>query len=248
MEDYEAQEVEFWAKLEEEGLSRSSMLRRSAAAAFGLTVLGSASTALGATRAASRPADDGDRGRSRRARQGGEEGRAPQHDRPAARLGELRRDDVDLPEEVRHRHHERQPRRKLGAGEPGDHARSRATRARRTSSTSASPSRSRARTPGLYAKYFNTNYKTIPRAMKDTRGFWMGDYWGAISIGYNKTLISNPPKTWKDLLEARVQGQGRAERQPAHVELGGRGRLRGGARRTAARCRTSAPGSTSSQS
>src|SRR5258707_1846732 len=51
MEDYEAQEVEFWAKLEEEGISRSSMLRRSAAAAFGLTVMGSASTALGATRA-----------------------------------------------------------------------------------------------------------------------------------------------------------------------------------------------------
>src|SRR5438067_7437774 len=51
MEDYEAQEVEFWAKLEEEGMSRSSMLRRSAAAAFGLTIMGSASTALGATRA-----------------------------------------------------------------------------------------------------------------------------------------------------------------------------------------------------
>src|SRR5207244_7494523 len=55
MEDYEAQEVEFWAKLEEEGMSRSSMLRRSAAAAFGLTVLGNASTALGATRAAASP-------------------------------------------------------------------------------------------------------------------------------------------------------------------------------------------------
>src|SRR5437868_10306434 len=51
MEDYEAQELEFWAKLEEEGMIRSSMLRRSAAAAFGLTIMGSASTALGATRA-----------------------------------------------------------------------------------------------------------------------------------------------------------------------------------------------------
>ena len=50
MEDYEAQEVEFWAKLEEEGISRSSMLRRSAAAAVGLTMLGSAGSALGATR------------------------------------------------------------------------------------------------------------------------------------------------------------------------------------------------------
>src|SRR5581483_9507809 len=51
MEDYEAQEVEFWAKLEEEGMSRSSMLRRSAAAAFGLTIFTGASTALGATKA-----------------------------------------------------------------------------------------------------------------------------------------------------------------------------------------------------
>src|SRR5919199_1658126 len=52
MEDYEAQEIEFWAKLEEEGMSRSSMLRRSAAAAFGLTIMGNAATALGATAAA----------------------------------------------------------------------------------------------------------------------------------------------------------------------------------------------------
>src|SRR3954453_20472575 len=51
MEDYEAQEIEFWAKLEEEGMSRSSMLRRSAAAAFGLTIMGNAATALGATKA-----------------------------------------------------------------------------------------------------------------------------------------------------------------------------------------------------
>ena len=40
MEDYEAQEVEFWRKLAEEDMSRGTMLRRSAAAAFGLTILG----------------------------------------------------------------------------------------------------------------------------------------------------------------------------------------------------------------
>ena len=60
---------------------------------------------------------------------------------------------------------------------------------------------------GLYAKYFPKNYKTIPRAMKDTRGFWMGDYWGAISIGYNRNLVSNPPKTWKDLLKPEYKGK-----------------------------------------
>ena len=52
---------------------------------------------------------------------------------------------------------------------------------------------------GLYARYFVSKYKTIPRAMKDTRGFWTGDYWGAVSIGYNADLVSTPPSTFADL-------------------------------------------------
>jgi putative spermidine/putrescine transport system substrate-binding protein len=60
---------------------------------------------------------------------------------------------------------------------------------------------------GLYTKYFNTNFLTIPRAMKDTRGFWTGDYWGAISIGYNANLIKTAPKTWKDLLKSDYKGK-----------------------------------------
>ena len=48
MEDFEAQEIEFWAKLSEESISRSQMLRRSAAAAFGLTVLAAPASALAA--------------------------------------------------------------------------------------------------------------------------------------------------------------------------------------------------------
>src|SRR6478752_657040 len=59
MEDYEAQEIEFWAKLDEEGMSRSSMLRRSAAAAFGLTILGNAGTAFGMSRGVAAPPDHG---------------------------------------------------------------------------------------------------------------------------------------------------------------------------------------------
>jgi putative spermidine/putrescine transport system substrate-binding protein len=60
---------------------------------------------------------------------------------------------------------------------------------------------------GLYAPYFNTNYATIPRALKNTHGYWMGDYWGAVSIGYNKALISNPPKTFKDLMKPEYKGK-----------------------------------------
>ena len=50
MEDYEEQEVEFWRKLEEADMSRSQMLKRSFAAAAGLTVLASPGVALGARR------------------------------------------------------------------------------------------------------------------------------------------------------------------------------------------------------
>ncbi len=43
--------------------------------------------------------------------------------------------------------------------------------------------------------------------MKDTRGFWVGDYWGAVSIGYNASLIKTPPKTWQDLLKSDYKGK-----------------------------------------
>ena len=54
MEDHEAQELEFLRKLEEETMSRSAMLRRSAAAAAGLTLLAGPTTAW-AARAAKKP-------------------------------------------------------------------------------------------------------------------------------------------------------------------------------------------------
>ena len=60
---------------------------------------------------------------------------------------------------------------------------------------------------GLFAKYFVTEFSTIPRAMKDTRGYWTGDYWGAISIGYNSSLVNPAPKTWKDLLNPAYKGK-----------------------------------------
>ena len=60
---------------------------------------------------------------------------------------------------------------------------------------------------GLFAKYFVTEFATIPRAMKDTRGYWTGDYWGAISIGYNSSLVNPAPKTWKDLLNPAYKGK-----------------------------------------
>ena len=60
MEDYEAHEEEFFAKLEESEFSRASMLRRSAAAAFGLTILGAQPVArVGGTQGCRGPAAAG---------------------------------------------------------------------------------------------------------------------------------------------------------------------------------------------
>jgi putative spermidine/putrescine transport system substrate-binding protein len=207
MEDYEAQEVEFWAKLEEEGMSRSSMLRRSAAAAFGLTILGSASTALGATRArfAAPPTTETKAGLALLVKNAKKEGHLNTIALPPdwANYGEMistfskkygipiTNDNPDGSSAQ-----ENEAIRSL----KGD------SRAPDVVDVSLSFAIAGAN-EGLYAKYFNTNYKTIPRSLKDTRGYWMGDYWGAVSIGYNKSLVSNPPKTWKDLLKPEYKGK-----------------------------------------
>jgi putative spermidine/putrescine transport system substrate-binding protein len=207
MEDYEAQEIEFWAKLEEEGMSRSSMLRRSAAAAVGLTVLGSASTALGATRA-------------RLA--------APPTKETAAGLAELVKNakkeghlnTIALPPDwANYKEALAAFPKKYGITITNDNPDGSSAQENEAIRSLKGDSRApdvvdvgesfavAGANEGLYAKYFNTNYKTIPRALKDTRGFWMGDYWGAVSIGYNKTLVSNPPKTFADLMKPEYKGK-----------------------------------------
>jgi putative spermidine/putrescine transport system substrate-binding protein len=206
MEDYEAQEVEFWAKLEEEGMSRSSMLRRSAAAAFGLTVFSSAGTALGMSRGALAPPLRGTSGgMAALVKAAKKEGKLNTIALPRdwANYGEL----MDT------------FAKKYGIKITNDNPDG--SSAQENESVRSLKGDSRApdavdvgvsfaisgANEGLYAKYFPSTYTTIPRAMKDTRGFWMGDYWGAISIGYNGNLISNPPKTWKDLLKPEYKGK-----------------------------------------
>jgi putative spermidine/putrescine transport system substrate-binding protein len=207
MEDYEAQEVEFWAKLDEEDMSRSSMLRRSAAAAFGLTIMGSASTALGATRArlAAPPVKETAAGMAQLIKNAKKEGHLNTIALPPdwANYGEM----ISTFQ------------KKYGIGITNDNPDGSSAQENEAIRSLKGDSRApdvvdvslsfaiAGANEGLYAKYFNTNYKTIPRALKDTRGFWMGDYWGAVSIGYNKSLVSNPPKTWKDLLKPEYKGK-----------------------------------------
>jgi putative spermidine/putrescine transport system substrate-binding protein len=206
MEDYEAQEIEFWAKLEEEGMSRSSMLRRSAAAAFGLTLVGGASTAFAANKAKLASPTRMDK----------------EHFaalvKAAKKEGHL--NTIALPPdwanygEALHNFP-----RKYGIGITNDNPDGSSAQENQAIASLKGDSRApdavdvgesfaiAGANQGLYAKYFNMNYNTIPRALKDTRGFWMGDYWGAVSIGYNKTLISNPPKTFKDLMKPEYKGK-----------------------------------------
>jgi putative spermidine/putrescine transport system substrate-binding protein len=206
MEDYEAQEVEFWAKLEEEGMSRSSMLRRSVAAAAGLTVMGSASTALGMSKMrAAAPT------RMTAAK-------FQQLVKDAKKEGHL--NTIALPPDwANYGEALAAFPKKYGIGITNDNPDGSSAqenqaivslkgdnRAPDAVDVGVSFAISGANT-GLYAPYFNLNYNTIPRALKNTHGLWMGDYWGAVSIGYNKTLVSNPPKTFKDLMKPEYKGK-----------------------------------------
>jgi putative spermidine/putrescine transport system substrate-binding protein len=207
MEDYEAQEIEFWSKLEEEGMSRSSMLRRSAAAAFGLTIMGSAGTALGATRGrlATPPTKETVAGLKDLVKQARKEGHLNTIALPPdwANYGELMST------------FQKKYGIKITNDNPDGSSAQENEAIRSLKGDSRAPDAVdvgvsfaiAGANEGLYAKYFNTHYKTIPRAMKDTRGFWMGDSWGAVSIGYNQSLISTAPKTWKDLTKSDYKGK-----------------------------------------
>jgi putative spermidine/putrescine transport system substrate-binding protein len=207
MEDYEAQEIEFWAKLEEEGMSRSSMLRRSAAAAFGLTILGNASTALGATRAhlAGPPSVGTAAGMADLIKKAKKEGHLNTIALPPnwANYGEMMstfqkkygiKITNDNPDG--------------SSAEENQAVRSLKGNSRAPDAVDDGPAFAISGTAeGLFAKYKNSKFATIPRAMKDTRGFWVGDYWGAISIGYNSALVKTPPKTWQDLTKSDYHGK-----------------------------------------
>ena len=206
MEDYEAQEIEFWAKLEEEGMSRSSMLRRSAAAAFGLTIVGGASTAFAANKAAMAAP-------TRMTKEG-----LAALIKAAKKEGHL--NTIALPPDwANYKEALHNFPRKYGIGITNDNPDGSSAQENEAIRSLKGDKRApdavdvgisfavSGANEGLYAKYFSTNYKTIPRALKDTRGFWMGDYWGAISIGYNKTLVPNPPKTFADLKKPEYKGK-----------------------------------------
>jgi putative spermidine/putrescine transport system substrate-binding protein len=60
---------------------------------------------------------------------------------------------------------------------------------------------------GLYAKHFTRNFRKVPRVMKDGRGFWVADYYGAISFGVNTAVVSNVPRSFQDLLKPEYKNK-----------------------------------------
>ena len=207
MEDYQEQEYEFWRRLDEETVSRSKLLRRGLAAGAGLTVLSLSDTALAArTRALANPPLKGTPGGMKAL--------------IAAAKKEGKLNDIALPDDwANYGGMIAAFKKKYGI----DFARDNPSGSSAAENQAIVSLKGDPRGPdcvdvgpsfavagaaaGLYAKYFVSTYKTIPRAMKDTRGFWTGDYWGAISIAYNGNLVQNAPKTFADLLKPEYKNK-----------------------------------------
>jgi putative spermidine/putrescine transport system substrate-binding protein len=208
VEDYEAQEVEFWRKLEESEMSRSQMLKRSVAAAAGLTVLGTGGSAFAARQVAGAAAPPL-RGKSVS---------MAQLIANAKKEGHL--NTIALPPDwANYGEMMSTFSKKYGIGITNDNPDGSSAQENEAVRSLKGDSRApdavddsvafaiSGAAEGLFAKYFNTNFGTIPRALKDTRGYWVGDYWGAVSIGYNSNIIKTPPKTWQDLLKSDYKGK-----------------------------------------
>jgi len=198
MEDYELQEVEFWRKLDEESMSRSAMLRRSAAAAVGLTVISSPAAAW-AARAGSDEALSAD-------------GIPLKLIKAAKKEGHL--NVIALPHDwANYGQMISAFKKKYGLGMTEDNPNGSSAQENQAIRSLKGDSRApdvvdvgpsfaiAGADEGLYKPYKVAKYKTIPASMKDPRARWYGDYWGAISIGFNSNLVKPAPKTFKDLLK-----------------------------------------------
>src|SRR5438034_3659476 len=200
MEDWELQEVEFWRKLEEESMSRSAMLRRGVAAAAGLTLLSGPATAW-AARAGSAEVLTADG--------------TPLKKLIAAAKKEGHLNVIALPHDwANYGEIISTFKKKYGlkmsednpngtSAQENQAIRSLKGDSRAPDAVDVGPSFAIAGAKeGLYKPYKVAAYKTIPKGMKDPSARWYGDYWGAISIGYNSNLIKPAPKTFKDLLKS----------------------------------------------
>jgi len=207
MEDHEAQELEFWRKLHEMDMSRSQMLKRSIAAAAGLTVLSSPGLAWARERGirVNPPLKGRGFSMTELIAQAKKEGHLNTIALPPdwANYGEMMSTfqkkygiSINNSNPDGSSAQENQAVQSL-QGDP-----------RAPDAVDDGPPFAISGTAqGLFGKYFVSEFSTIPRYMKDTRGYWYGDYYGAISIGYNASIVKTPPKTFADLLKSEYKGQ-----------------------------------------
>jgi putative spermidine/putrescine transport system substrate-binding protein len=207
VEDYQEQEYEFWRRLEEESLDRRKLLRRGLAAGAGLTIFSLSDVAL-ATRArvlADPPVRGTKAGMKALIAAAKKEGRLNVIALPPdwANYGEIistftKKYGIPITSDNPNGSSSQENQAIVSLkGDPRAPDCVDVTVAIALEGVKA----------GLYARYFVSQYKTIPRAMKDTRGFWTGDYWGAISIGYNDNIIGTAPKTFADLLKPEYKNK-----------------------------------------
>lgn len=65
---------------------------------------------------------------------------------------------------------------------------------------------------GLYMAYKVSTWDKIPDTIlglpaKDPNGYWIGGYYGVMSIIVNTAVVQNVPKNWSDLLKPEYKGQ-----------------------------------------
>lgn len=207
MEDFQEQEYEFLRRLEEERLDRKTLMRRGLASGIGLTILSLSPTALAARRKA--VADPPMLGRTLKlsefVKEAKKEGRLNVIALPPdwANYGEIISTftkkfgiPITSADPDASSAQENQAVRSL-KGDP-----------RAPDVLDVGPSFAIAGAKeGLYARYYTTNFPKVPRVMKDSRGLWIGDYWGVVSFGVNTAVVSNVPKSWKDLLKPEYRNK-----------------------------------------
>jgi putative spermidine/putrescine transport system substrate-binding protein len=64
-----------------------------------------------------------------------------------------------------------------------------------------------AKAEGLLSPYKVATWNSIPNDVKDTDGFWYGDYYGALAFEVNRDVIKNAPSDWSDLLKPEYKGK-----------------------------------------
>jgi putative spermidine/putrescine transport system substrate-binding protein len=207
VEDFQEQEYEFLRRLEEERIGRRTLLKRGLATAVGLTVISLPEVALAARAKAlaDPPARGGGVSLKEWVAQAKKEGRLNTIALPPdwANYGEIM---STFQKKYGLKITNNNP--DGSSAQENEAVRSLKGDSRAPDVLDVSPSFAQSgANEGLYAKFFTTNFKKVPRAMKDGRGFWIGDYWGVISFGVNTAVVSNVPRTWQDLLKPEYKNK-----------------------------------------